>query len=415
MRESCREHRSEHRLQDRADLGVRTHLRGNDSQSFDGTGEPGEVAVDHGGVKQIEQKRAPLLVHLAHDSEVEECHSAVVEDPHVARMHVAVEEAVQHKGFHPDLGGAADDELGLLSWLVAVEWGAVHAFHADDAPTAVVEKHLGGGDVGVVVERADGRAKAVLALGFHGAVEFGEGGSVQVDDDRRRVGRGEERNELLESAGDEVRDAQVDLHAVVDASPLYLHDHFTAVVAANAQMHLSDRGGRERYVVERGEQVVDSATQIGLDHRARLRTGERWHLVEAAQTGIGENLGKQSGRGAHQLTDLDEGGSEYEEGVDDGLRGVQWPPAPWRAHPTADRDELEVRQHRSDDDEPQQFSYSESLQLGCGLRCHGLGCHGLGGHTCTPAGTRAAEASRRASSRSNRVASSEARESTNAP
>ena len=78
-------------------------------------------------------------------------------------------------------------------------------------------------------------------------------------------------------------------------------------------MHLPDRRGRERLVVELGEQALDRLAELLRDRPLDVRVRERPDVVlEAAQ--LGDDVGRHDvGPGREQLAELDEGRPELVE------------------------------------------------------------------------------------------------------
>ncbi|MEZ4623352.1 MAG: hypothetical protein R2843_00775 [Thermomicrobiales bacterium] len=94
-----------------------------------------------------------------------------------------------------------------------------------------------------------------------------------------------------------------------DPRLLHLDDHFLAGMQAG-DVRLPDRGGRERFVVEPGEEFIDRFAEFRFDLRADRFHRHRWHPIP--QFGEFEEIsrGQQVGSGGEDLTELDRGGAE---------------------------------------------------------------------------------------------------------
>ncbi len=153
--------------------------------------EPYEVSVEHAGVEEILEEVAPLRGQLAHDAEVEVATAAIVEDPHVAGVHVAVERPVNHHGLRPDLCASAEHGLAIdaatFQFVEVVHRDPFDELHADGARPAVVQVHLGRRDHRVVAERADVDAELVLAPCLERGVELLAGHRVEIGNDLPRA------------------------------------------------------------------------------------------------------------------------------------------------------------------------------------------------------------------------------------
>ncbi len=78
-------------------------------------------------------------------------------------------------------------------------------------------------------------------------------------------------------------------------------------------MHLADRGGRDRLLVEVDERLLERQAELFLDHDTNLCEGEWAHIVlEAAQLGDDVRRDDVGPRG-EQLAELDEGRPELVE------------------------------------------------------------------------------------------------------
>jgi hypothetical protein len=72
------------------------------------------------------------------------------------------------------------------------------------------------------------------------------------------------------------------------------------------EVHLGDRGRRDRRVVEAGEERLDRAAEFRLDGAARLRAGKGRQAVLQFGKVSGQLLAQQIGPGREELAELDE-------------------------------------------------------------------------------------------------------------
>ena len=165
--------------------------------------------------------------------------------------------------------------------------GAVH-LRDEDARVGgeVLAEDLGGARLDPVVELAADRAGELV-------------------DDRDGVDEVEPVDAALDDAGDLVEQRQVALDLPGRARALHL-DRDEAAAGELGEVHLADRGRRDRDRVERGEELVDRRPQVLLDHPLDVGVRERPHVVlELAQ--LGDDLGRDDvGAGREQLAELDE-------------------------------------------------------------------------------------------------------------
>ena len=184
------EHPAERHRQASTDLLVGAGLVGEGADALEGTGDAGEVTVEHRRAEEVLEQVAPVVRDLAHDPEVEVGGPTVVEHPEVPGVHVAVEAAVHHRGLEPHLHPTPQGEEAVDAPLgdggEVVHRHARHPLHADHVRTAVVPVHLGRGDVGVVAERGDALPEPVLPPRLERRVELLERVGVEVGHHARR-------------------------------------------------------------------------------------------------------------------------------------------------------------------------------------------------------------------------------------
>ena len=73
--------------------------------------------------------------------------------------------------------------------------------------------------------------------------------SAKVRTDLDRLQPAEARLGALDQFGDPVEEVEIALEGLLDARPQHLHRH-VAAVGGHGEMHLGDRGGGDRHVVE---------------------------------------------------------------------------------------------------------------------------------------------------------------------
>ena len=186
-------------------------------------------------------------------------------DEGVAAMHVGMEEAVAEHLVEERLGAFAHDGVGIVAGrddgVAVADRRADHALERQHAPRRAVPVDGGRAIVGIVGEvlvQLLGRRRlhAQIHLDPH---HLGEGVD-QLDGlqpAKARLG-------ALDQLGHPVEEVEVALEGLLDAGPQHL-DRDVAAVGGDGEMHLGDRGGGDRHVVEAGEQLGRRAV------RARAR------------------------------------------------------------------------------------------------------------------------------------------------
>ena len=218
----------------------------------------GELEIDGPCIEALEQ------------AEVEERHTAVVEQQEVAGVRIAGElpvavEAAEEEA-EDDLADAV--ALGLPAPLQLLEADAVHELRDEHALARERADHAGHDDERVAVEDARQRA---LVLRLELVVELLDDPLADLFGDRLDVEPG---RHPLEQAHDHVEVLHVGAHGRRDARVLHL-DGDLAPVGQRGAVDLADRGGRDRFLIEGGEDVVDRLFEVILDHLAHLLEGDR--------------------------------------------------------------------------------------------------------------------------------------------
>ena len=127
----------------------------------------------------------------------------------------------------------------------------------------------------------------------------------ELVDERVRVDEVERPDALLDHARGLVEQRQVGFDLTRRVRALHLDDDLVAVRERRA-VHLTDRGGGNRLLVEADERLLDRQAELFLDHDPNLREGERADVVlEAAQ--LGDDVRRDDiGTRGEQLAELDE-------------------------------------------------------------------------------------------------------------
>lgn len=110
-------------------------------------------------------------------------------------------------------------------------------------------------------------------------------------------------------------------HAV-DVGVLHLYRDVLAVLRDGA-VHLGQRRGRDRHLVETREAVVEAASEARFDVRADCREGARWHAVVKLAEHVEKRGRKHIGAAAHELANFHQQALEPHGGVAKTTRGAQ--------------------------------------------------------------------------------------------
>ena len=227
---------------DRAD---RTH-------QYDDLARCGVVLRDQQRVHQLPQEPPGAGVDAAHDAEVEEHDLAVGVDVQVARVQVAVEQAVPQAALEDAEQQRLDQlravEAGLADGGGVVDADALHALHRQHPLAGQIPIDLRHPDVLAQRRSMHMRHPRVHRLRLEPEVELLGEVVGEVGDDV--LGR-QSTAELgqLDDLRPALEDLQVGGDAATDAGPLDLDHDFLAGVQCRV-VHLRDRGRRERLLVE---------------------------------------------------------------------------------------------------------------------------------------------------------------------
>ena len=261
--------------------------------------------------QHLGQEGPRLAVEPAHDAEIDGDDIAGLVDEHVARVLVAVEEAVA-EGLLEEDGGRLGQHLaqvvaGGQQRRAVVERYAADLTHGQHPARGALPIDGRGAVTGVFGEvvgqlRGGRRLHAQVHLDAHRLLEQAHGGD--------RLEAAQARLRALDQPGQPVEQLQVALEGALDAGPQDLDRRFlrrlSVLGRGHRQVHLGDRGGRDRRVVEALEQLVERTAQLGLDGGAGLVARERRQpVLELGEIG-GQLLAQQIRAGREELAQLDE-------------------------------------------------------------------------------------------------------------
>ena len=231
----------------------------------------------------------------------------------VRRVRVAVEVAVAEDHLEPRLG----DQDREPAALVHRRRGEVEVGELD--PLQPLERQHPAAGVGAV-DLGDDDARVggeVLAEDLGGAgldpvVELAADRPGELVDDRDRVDEVEPVDAALDDARDLIEQRQVALDLAGRTRALHL-DGDEAAAGKLGEVHLADRGRRDRHRVERREELVDRRPQVLLDHPLDIGVRERRdRVLELAE--LDEDLGRHDvGTGREELAELHERRAELVE------------------------------------------------------------------------------------------------------
>ena len=238
-------------------------------------------------------------------------------------MGIAVEEAV-HQHHVEDHGGRAASEGHAVDGrgvqgADVVDRDAGEPLHGEDAGgdrLPVDERHLQPGASGEV----GGDPLGVVALAR--VVQFAGNLAVELLDEPQQVEVPGPFEAMLQLRGDRPQDVDVRAQLIGHAAALHLHDDLTPVRQAGG-VGLPDRRRTQRQFVERGEQVRQRRTQLGLDGPPDAVERLGGHPRAKRRQLAGEVGGHQVRPGRQDLPELDEGGAELLEGPAHDGRGAE--------------------------------------------------------------------------------------------
>ena len=228
-------------------------------------------------------------------------------------MRVGVEEAVLEDHLHPRLRDQVREPSPLLQGRDVVveidELDAVQELEGQHPRSRVVPVDLRHDDALRVGEvAAEGLCVARLEL----VVELLADRAGELVDKRLRVDEVEGADAFLDHARGLVEQREVGLDLARGVRALHL-DRDLVAVRKHRAVHLADRGGGDRLLVEAEERLLEREPEVGLDHVADLRERERADIVlEAAE--LEDDVRRHDvGTGRQQLAELDERGAELVE------------------------------------------------------------------------------------------------------
>ena len=225
----------------------------------------GRGVAGAGGASDRLLARQVAGVDHAHEPEVEEADAAVAEQQVVARVRVAggAAEVVQ---------GAEEEAVDDLAEAVALGGAQLLDLLEARALEQLGDEHAAARQVGVhgrdMRERvpAPGARDGAMVRGLDLVVELLGHALAQLGGQRPHV---QPRRQALDERQQQPQVAQVDLDRLGHAGVLDL-DRYGLAVERDGTVHLSDRGGGERLVLELGEVLAQRAAQLGPDEPLEL-------------------------------------------------------------------------------------------------------------------------------------------------
>ena len=228
-------------------------------------------------------------------------------------MRVAVEEAVPEDHRHPGLGDQVREPAALLERpgveLEIAELDAVEILERQHTLARVAPVGARHGDVRMAGEVAVERVGVAPLLAV---VELLADRARELVDDLARVDEVERPHPLAHEPRRLLEQLDVALDLARRVRSLHL-DGDPAAVRQHRTMHLADRCGRQRLLVELEEEPLDRLAELLADHPLDIGERERADVVlEPAQ--LGDDVRRDDvGPGREQLAELDEGRAELVE------------------------------------------------------------------------------------------------------
>ena len=228
-------------------------------------------------------------------------------------MRVAVEEPVPEDHRHPRLRHQVREVAAILERpFVRIEVGdldAVEPLERQDPAARVGPEHLRHTHVRMPGEVAVERLRVPR---LQPVVELLPDRPGELVDELLGVDEVERTDALLRDPRGLVEQGDVRFDLTRRAGTLHLHGDVLAVRERRA-VHLTDRRGSDRPVLELHEELVDRQAEVFLDHLLDVGERERAHVVlKAAQ--LGDDVGRKNvGTRREELSELDERRAELVE------------------------------------------------------------------------------------------------------
>ena len=217
------------------------------------------------------QARHVLVGQPSREPEVDEADAPVVEQEDVRRVRVAVEEPVAEDHRHPRVGHPVGELAALLGRArLEVEVGELRPLEELERQhprRRVAPDHLRHGDLGRVAEVAPERlgvARLVLV------VELLPDRAGELVDERLGIDEVERAHALADDAGGRAHQLQVGLDLARRLRALHLDDDLVAR-RQRRPVHLADRRGRDRRLVEAEEGLLERQARSPPRSRAGCR------------------------------------------------------------------------------------------------------------------------------------------------
>ena len=188
-------------------------------------------------------------------AQVEQGQAPVVEQQHVARVRVGMDQAVHEHlvevGLHQRIGPRAQVQLETRHVGHLGDLGAVEQVHHQHARGAHPTHGLGDADVGEVAQVV---GEGLEVVGLEPVVELAEQGLAELARPLGEVVAAADVAEAVDGAGQLGDQVQVGADGAEDVGTLHLHRH-PAPATQGGRMHLRQRGGGQRLGVEALERL----------------------------------------------------------------------------------------------------------------------------------------------------------------
>ena len=228
-------------------------------------------------------------------------------------MRVAVEEAVPEDHRHPRLRHQVREPAPVLHRrhleIKIGDLGALEELEREHARPRVAREDAWHLDVPVAGEVP---VEGLCVLGLDPVVELLTKRTPELVDELLRVDEVERADAVLGDLRGLVEETEVGLDLPRRRRPLHL-DRDPATVREHRRVHLADRGGGDRRLVELEEKPLDRLSELLLDHLPHLRERDGRHLVLELSELDDDVRRHDVGPRRQELAELDEGRPELVE------------------------------------------------------------------------------------------------------
>ncbi len=274
-------------------------------------------------------------------AEVEQRGAAVGLHHQVPAVQVAVEDAIDHRAFERrDQAGLQQRvgvDAGRVHGLDVVEREAAETFHDQD-PFGHERGVRPGHDDAALFRLRQHVRDVEHVLRLEPEVELLDNRLREQFDQRRRVGQGGDRNAADEPGREPRQRGDVVAEQFGDARPLHL-DHDFLARDQPGRVHLRDRSGGDRSLVEPFEQLAERTPEVDFDDGADV--GERFgrHLVAQELELRDQLVGEQAFAARDDLAELHVARAEALERATEPSRdaGARRRTPPLERHPPGQR------------------------------------------------------------------------------